>query len=428
MNSSPPVVKKKISGSTVVNIEYLRKKLGNITFDVWTAFLWRRNEEGISFASASSIARSKDISQPSVKRACDKLEKIELIKGAEWVISKGRRRFKRIIFGDYRKGVVTIPKKCKELMSSLPKWGGTRQGAGRKGKPCSNQDDISIYPKQSGEFKSYQVGIKMIPSRYQDDTTLKRSFKRGDKFLKEFMPELAAPKNDFVLKKTPEHLFFPDIEEVRDEPPRKEIMDLPPYPSVSRVGIAKLPAPPLLDPEATMEKKVDMMVRAYRGAVESRYNKRCFAFSRGDIRNSKYWKLLTEAAETLCDFEASPFSWAAFSMDAWIKYSATPKNKKKPPPANWVYSAKRIADHSSWFQRESTNYSGGRLYFTNKHKEILRRYDGLRRDSMRVEITEEVMERWFPGGWEQFYARAKGEAADDQARLNKMAARGDFIW
>ena len=428
--SSPPIVKKKIAGSLVVESDYLRKKLGRVTFDVWTAFIWRRNEDGVSFASASLIGEYKKISKPSVKRACDKLEKVGLIRDSEWVISRGKRRFKRVILGDFRKGIITIPKPVKAKLEELPKWGGARKGAGRK-----IQDDMSSYPNLQDDISSSpsiikpsQQGIKMIPSWDQDDTTLKRTLKEEDNFLKEIMAELFAPSDDFLLEELSEHLFFPDMNQIPDEPPRIDILEMPPYPSVSRIGVAKLPPPPLIDENASLDKKVNLLVTAYRGSVESRYKKRCYAFSRGSIENSKYYKTLCAATESFTDLDVSPFSWCAFSIDAWLKYNATPKNKSKPPPANWVFSSKRITENFSWFKREANKYGGGLLFYSSSYKDLYKRYDGLRRACFREELTHDLMEKFFPGGWEKFYERAKKEASADQVRLYQMMKRGEFLW
>ena len=89
---------------------------------------------------------------------------------------------------------------------------------------------------------------------------------------------------------------------------------------------------------------------------------------------------------------------------------------------------KRLEERSGWFDREASSYGGGRLLFTQKHKDLLRRYEELRRAAHKELLTEELIERFFPGGWERHYDAAKKEAAKDSARLLAMVKRGEFVW
>ena len=89
---------------------------------------------------------------------------------------------------------------------------------------------------------------------------------------------------------------------------------------------------------------------------------------------------------------------------------------------------KRLEERAGWFDREAASYGGGRLLFTQKHKELLRKYEGLRRAAYRELLTEKLIERFFPGGWEKHYDEAEKESAKDSARLLALVKRGDFIW
>ena len=449
--NSPPVVTSSVTGTEAIDLSYLRKAIGVTTFEVWVAFLWRRDKNGVSFASGRSISRDKSFPPASVTRACKKLERIKLIQNAEWVVSRGRRRFKRTIHGDYRNGIVTIPRETKQEVRKLPKWGGTRNKPSIGGNP-QVQDGPTVNPR-----------VVQDESRLtQDDSILKRSIKRSN--IMSFGHNMCAdsPHPDLLFLDPPE-LGEPPVQyntdndptdlptkkrQIQSEPkllrkseeepfPRKSTkfygenktdrnvpMEIPPYPSSSYIGVAKIPAPPIIEEASSDLASVKTMLNVYRGAVEVRYGKKSYAFTRGNIQKSKYWKAFLEAATFLKENEIAPAAWAAFSIGVWGGYM----NNKKPPTANWVFSCKRLEENYSWFDREASSYGGGRILFSKSHSDILRRYSGLKREMFRSELTDDLLEKWFPGGWEAFYEKAKQETASDQAQLRKLVREGKFIW
>ena len=209
----------------------------------------------------------------------------------------------------------------------------------------------------------------------------------------------------------------------------KSVPMMPPYPSVGFIGVPKVPPPPLLSDDLSDEDCVKKLGGAYRGAFESRYGKRSYVMTRGSVKKGKFYKSLVTSANFMRDNEIAPAAWAAFSLDCWISFGE--KNEganKKPPPVNWLFSMKRLEERAGWFDREASSYGGGRLLFTRSHKDLLRKYEGLKRAAHKELLTEELIEKFFPGGWEKHYDSARKEAAADQARLRDIVRRGEFVW
>lgn len=496
----PPVVKDYISGRKVVDLNAFRRRLGLTAFDVWVAFLWRRNRDGHSFASARSISRFKNLPYTSVRRAIVKLGEMKLITDARWVKNEaGNKRFRRTIVGDFRMSVVTITKQSYEEINRKSTWGGAREGAGR---PCKEQSEVI------GTNTYIQVGttspdirdstyIQVGTTSIQDERTLKSMVKRkedyipfGDIMREDFAPSFSINSSDFVeedsydddeippvlpasslepelssstpnqrtdkespaeaiLDKIPDSLAHniqpPEIDDMKssddissspyiqvgqgNNPTIEKTVPMPPFPSTGLITVPKIPPPPCLSNSLNDEQCVKKLGEAYRGAYESRYGKRCYVMTRGSVKRSKFYKALVAAANFMRDNDIAPASWAAFSLDCWISFGEKNEgSNKKPPPVNWVFSMKRLEERSGWFDREASSYGGGRLLFTAKHKDLLRRYEELRRAAHKELLTEELIERFFPGGWERHYDAAKKEAAKDTARLLAMVKRGEFVW
>ena len=401
--ATPPPVHSDIAGGYKIGYRDLSRALGKTAFQVWLALIWRRDIEGVSFATANRIAKTKQFSRQQVIRATMKLKKAGLVQPLGWILCEKLeskyKRFARKVYGDYRNGVVLVPSKLKKQIIELPRQGGKREGAGRKGKEM---------PKS----KRVDPSIKVIPNTNQNDTH-----------------KSSKTVNSITLKSNT------DADKLRQD--ILFLLEDTPFPSAQYIGVAKLPPPPKLE-EGNIALFIKTLASSYRAGIEARYNKKCYAFTKGDIEKSKYRKALEDAAKLLKEFEIAPMAWVAWSCDKWLQgYGYEKKNpKNKFPPVAWVYSAKRIEQRKGWFDRERASYSGGQLYFTDRHKTLLTKYDGFRRDCLRQATApieelvgaDEIEQKWFPGGWEQHYEHAKVAAARDQERLDSLAKRGEFIW
>lgn len=489
----PPVVKANITGGVIVDLDILRRRIGLTAFEVWVAFLWRRNREGHSFASARSISRAKKLPYTSVRRACSKLLEYYLIKECRWILNDtGLNRFRRTILGDYRNGVILIPDITNTRLAARKTWGGAREGAGRPYKTHGEPPRVSSYIQDD----TTPTDIRGI-TNIQDDTasiqvgrTLSSMFKRDINYplrgimREDFAPDnsdffdepsilgldsfdkippvlsessliasnglsgvvhdnphdrrLDTPSNDFVQNQIVDHNedrkhMRNDEEDIREtpyiqvghgsNPDNGKSVPMPPYPSVGFVGVPKIPPPPVLSDELSDEDCVKKLAEAYRGAFESRYNKRSYVLTRGSLKKNKYYTSFVEAAHFIRDNDVAPAAWTLFMFD-----NAEHEGKKNKPTINRVFNPKTLDNYLSWFNREATSYGGGRLLFTDAHKEILRRYEGLRRDAHKEKLTNTLIEKWFPDGWESHYEKAKKEAAKDQARLCDIVRHGGFVW
>jgi len=306
-------------------------------------------------------------------------------------------------------------------------------------------DDALIFPSFSETFDIEDLGLdEEAPPVLRESSVFDSEQSRAPNQPPTEDRRLESHSDDSFPNRSSEHNEGPDMKETSEEPIREstyiqvgqgsnptieKTMPMPPYPSVGFIGAPKIPPPPCLSADLSDEGCVKKLGGAYRGAFESRYGKRSYVMTRGSVKKGKFYKSLVTSANFMRDNEIAPASWAAFSLDCWISFGE--KNEganKKPPPVNWVFSMKRLEERAGWFDREASSYGGGRLLFTRSHKDLLRRYDGLRRAAHRELLTEALIEQWFPGGWEKHYDMAKKEAAADQARLRDMVRRGEFVW
>jgi hypothetical protein len=206
--------------------------------------------------------------------------------------------------------------------------------------------------------------------------------------------------------------------------------ELPPYPSTSLIGVCKIPQPPTLKEGLSDVAMVTKLGEAYRAVFESRLGKRSYVLSRGKVKNSKSYPGLLAAAQWMQEGDVAPMAWAAFSFDCWTAFDEKKGDgpNGKPPPLNWVFSVKRLDERAGWYDREASSYGGGRLLFTDAHRNLLAQYEGLRRACYKHLLTEALVDDWFPGGWEKHYEEAKALAVADQARMNDIVRRGEFVW
>ena len=388
------VVCPKVAGTYSCKPGDVSKALGPTTFQVWLGYIWRRNFDGVSFATSNTIANAKGLSRQQVLRACNKLTKVGLIKNLGWVecdhFSDKKKRYARIIYGDYRSKNINVPAVLKERVFELPTRGGKREGAGRKKK---------IKPHTNPNQTDHHININM-------NNNVSYTRNKGASKLRQDVLEL--------------------------------LRDIP-YPSISQAGVAKIPPPPKIPEEdcSTLE-QVNILSVAYRKGIAARYKKKCYAFSRGDIQKSKHWNVLTSAVDLFIEYDISPISWVTWSIDKWLEGYSYEKSdpSKKFPPVGWVFSASRITKHKGWFGREVNNYSGGKLYYTTQHKKLFRKYDGLRREAFQaLELPDDVMvsarsleQKWFPHGWEEAYSQAKRAAAKTQQKIDELVRGGEYVW
>lgn len=412
---------------------------------------------------------------------------------------RGRQAWvvERAVLGDFRNGVVSLPVDVIGRVRALPQRGGRRAGAGRPrsipyiipgpnedifGMPI-NEDGARILPIQSrhhsnsnpaGRRRSETEGsiseslseilqctpsgedaseVRKIASLQESEperngappSSTERVFalfevdeKGGARFGGKFPPRMnedGTPNRTLSAAGARKVAELKKLEEEIYARIRNSVM--PPFPSNKEIGVVPLPNPPLLDDKLTELQTVERLVRTYNGAVESRYPKlgRSFILCNTDLKKSKYWDVLKEAAQELRDFEIAPAAWVPFAIDVWVSYNKK-GGRNRPPPITFVFAARFIRERQSWFRHES-GYSGGRVTMSAIHKECIERFHAVDRQLLRTplipgrtaeECMAPVIERWFPGGWRAWYDKAKAEAADARTRVERMVRDGEFVW
>lgn len=207
---------------------------------------------------------------------------------------------------------------------------------------------------------------------------------------------------------------------------------MPRYPGPEVIPSAMVPGPPKLPADARGADAAGWLLKAYRGAIESRFGGRCQVLrKRGTLERSRYLKGLVEAAELLRDYGFPPAAWAMFSVDVWRKYEATTTRK---PGLGWVFSPKRIEDRHGWFRREEGRYCTRRAVFSRIAQDLMRGYRHMTYALAQAGAQSEqeiraVVEQYFPGdSYEQTAAKARQRALADQRLINDRVARGEWVW
>lgn len=202
---------------------------------------------------------------------------------------------------------------------------------------------------------------------------------------------------------------------------------VPPSPANGGCGqLAVVPPPPKVREEMTTDERVILLARAYRGAVESRTGKPCWAMGGKDPRRWRDYAMMAECAEALLAEDIAPAAWAAWSVDLW----RSSRGKDRPPPVRWCLSPKRVEEKAGWFRSEEGGYSGGRVVTGRMHARLWEKWNGMAQEMGDPDNDPaEVLERWFPGDlYERMHEAAQWEAEDYQRRLNRQKAEGRFIW
>lgn len=474
----PPKVSKRVAGSVRLPTQLVRAKLGPAAFSVWRVLLWRRDSRGASFARLSTIARAAGVSVRCAQSALRKLRRVGLVTTRLFLRNGHARVSARLIVGNWQNGLVTVQRKNEKPLLALGR-GGARKGAGRPARKSVNvltsefkgdrsffKGDRPIIQRRSSSCQRFTESPSDAMSLQVSTGPLRKTYKRES--------SLSVVSNETTEenRRAERGAFTLSFEESRregagrfdlgwdafaalgisclceDEPTLARLFArggpfLPPYLTADLLAVPRVPSPPLLDSELSRLRRVEALVRCYRALIEARTGEPCYVLARGDVRRSRFFGSLADAASSLIDQEVAPASWAAFSWDVWHHYSNRPA--RTSPPLNWVYSTSRVNERLGWFRREESSYGGGHRVFSARHKELLSGADGYRRCllvSLRREVRLgrrfnagliatvacDLLDEFFPAGFAEALASAREGGEKDGERIRLLVEEGAFLW
>jgi hypothetical protein len=451
-----------------VELSELRRKLGCSALQVWQALLLLRAADNTIHATRRGLGRIKgfaELPDRAVKKALGRLRAACLIQDIGWRVLRvpvrgqwaEREVFLRRVYGTRGQSsgspVVEgayVPREAALAIARLPGWGGARPGAGR---PPRSPVAEGIQEAPGG----IQEGPIRAPEGYSrgaTDRNLLHSLERSEVLPTEEPLARGGARGSFEENPEPE---APPAAPSADLPagrfgvapaelpglPWESILRVsgrgvvPPFPGQEVVAPAVVPDPPRLRPELTERSMATMLVRAYRGAVESRYGRG------GSYRLPPEGKmvdanlsLLAAAGRLLAAEEIAPAAWAAWSVDIWRDYVASRSSNENPPRLAYVFGAKRLEDPRvrGWFANEGGAAAGGRVIFTPEHRALVlrwqrMRFDVMRRGAVTPEELSAVASRWWPpGAYDAAVRRAREAASREERALRDRVERGEFVW
>lgn len=238
-----------------------------------------------------------------------------------------------------------------------------------------------------------------------------------------------------------------------------EYEGVPPMPTPDVLKPVTLPAPPLLRTDHSLGQQVEFVVATWEAAVSQRYNEgkpyHGVSYRRGGVTGGEHFDALASSCAAFIEHSVAPAAWIAWQFDQWEKagnkraelvaaHAGKRKPRKRrrrrtskpqPPPVALVFDPERITEMRGWFRREADNMPlGGRVIFTQSHRELLRRHAIMRNALTRLDDptparVAAVVRKCFPADcYNELMERARVETKELQARLRRRAARGEWLW
>ena len=202
---------------------------------------------------------------------------------------------------------------------------------------------------------------------------------------------------------------------------------IPPYPGAGIVNAVFIPTPPLLAEGLTDVAIANKLAAAYRGAVSSVYNRRCWVLTRGDIAKTKQFSSLVVAGDFLRAKGVAPICWAKWSATVWSKWKGVSKN----PPVHWVYAITRLDQKLDEFKRDN-HIVTPKVSLTPTHRQLLKIYSSMVEELANASTNSDrklVVAKHFPSGlYDRLVSRVNNETAAIQQRLQQRIDKGEWIW
>ena len=442
-----PPVADYVEGKKELPEAALLHTLGYAAFELWKALLRRRSWEGFSAATLEHLTEAMPNLGPTkfgtkgntarrVKQALSRLRKFGLVETlrtkrfVSWWDEEAREQREafcmvRYIVGYHSpevKKVILPAAVARNVLEGYvtddgerKRWGGKRSGSGRK----------KAAPSPSTANQDQYPDLKNAESRSVPHVT--------DLSVSESDAVTSVPSASSLREEAREHAPAAQVVSSSSggtrigggRPGRLTPIAFPAELSFASLKPAAVPSPPKLKEDASEEDTLLTMIRAYRGACESRFGRSNFGMGNRAVTKAQQEKLLTTAA-ALREHDISPFAWAAFSCDVWRAHN------KGPPRLEWVFLASRVEERAGWFKSELSDYSGQRVVFGPKAKALLTDHETMRMYLMQARTEEErvaIEARFFPGdSFAQRVKEAKAEGEAERTRLSAALEKGHWLW
>lgn len=227
----------------------------------------------------------------------------------------------------------------------------------------------------------------------------------------------------------------------------------PPPPTTKLLKVAKVPYPKLLPDGMSDAQAARVLAKLYKECAEAKLGAPTYLFARGDIRNSKHYRTLVDAAHTLRDLSIAPAAWIAWAFDMWSIVTQS----EMIAPVRYVFKPERIIDRVNHFRAKENHCKGGQLKFNASALECIRRYRAWEGEMTRVRmqitnlghttnygaprslahedvvqfidaLEEQLYRKHFPDGWQHYYRRAREDGDSDQIEYWRMLDDWQFLW
>lgn len=204
------------------------------------------------------------------------------------------------------------------------------------------------------------------------------------------------------------------------------LASLPPYPSTSFVPMVTTPHPPTFaemeaaqDPEDKPVSRGLQFIRLLKAAHRVKTNRRPRSVT------DPHPKLVARAhvaADLLDKHHIPPAAWVLWTLDLWEELQ-----KKKIPPASFVFGGKGFAVRVGWYELVRPEYTFTRATLHDLHRALLLDWEAA---YARLLIAPQL-----PGmpddlcrGWDRRVEAARVAATERNADLRRRALAGEWVW
>lgn len=219
-------------------------------------------------------------------------------------------------------------------------------------------------------------------------------------------------------------------------PSLSELPFMPKEVNALRDGLTvKLPAAPLLDPDASRDERTMHVWRLIEGALKSYKFKRpvCMGYASTPFNaKHKFYGVVAKAGDAFLERGLSPAAW----LDYWFNEHANGDYKAREPNLVFILSDTMIRQPQGWHTRLN-GYADGRILYLPEVRSLLVRQQLVRRTIERrlrdglpcgKEDLRAVFRQHFPDGFAVETQRARERAADAQEVLLADVRNACWLW